>query len=242
MRSYVFRFAKSFLTSENLGEAIYNLTETVRTFNGHLKETFEIDTSDFRLSTSDRGTGDVFGVHVALDKVRSIIYVNKEILERLMENPYITDLSHLCWDILSATTGAQLYRYYKGDGLNIRFASSFINSLVLKKIGDDYLLEEAFDAKVISCEYLLENIKEDRELMSLLLTIDFTDVLIIMLARLIPKCIPIDHGRLFKSIKENEFEKLYDGLFSLIPNLEGIEIERINKIHKRVSEIIQNEL
>jgi len=240
MRSYVFRFAKSFLTSENLGELVYSLTETVRTFNEHLKETFEIDTGDFRLSTSIPSGGDVFGVHVALDKVRGIIYVNKEILEKLMENPYITDLSHLCWDILSATTGAQLYRYYKRDDL--KFASSLVNSLVLRKIGDDYLLEEAFDAKVISCEYLLENIEEDRELVTLLLTIDFTDVLTIMLAKLIPKCIPIDHGRLFKSIKENEFEKLYDGLFSLIPNLEGIEIERINKIHKRVSEIIQNEL
>jgi len=242
MRSYVFRFAKSFLTSENLGELIYSLTETIRTFNRHLKETFEINTGDFRLSTSSPSAGDVFGAHVALDKVRSIIYVNKEILERLMENPYILDLSHLCWDILSATTGSQLYRYYKRDELNLKFASSLINSLVLRKIGDDYLLEEAFDAKVIACEYLLENTEEDRELMSLLLTIDFTDILIIMLARLIPKCMPIDYSEIMKNIKEDEFEKFYDSLSSLISNLEDIEINRLNKIHKRVYEIIQNEL
>ncbi len=63
-----------------------------------------------------------------------------------------------------------------------------------------------------------------------------------MLARLIPKCVPINYGEILKIIKENEFEKLYDGLFSLIPNLEDIEINRLNKIHKRVYEIIQNEL
>ncbi len=44
MRSYVFRFAKSFLTSESLGELVYNLTETIGTFNEHLRETFEIIT------------------------------------------------------------------------------------------------------------------------------------------------------------------------------------------------------
>ena len=53
---------------------------------------------------------------------------------------------------------------------------------------------------------------------------------------------PIDYSEIMKNIKEDGFEKFYDSLSSLISNLEDIEINRLNKIHKRVYEIIQNEL
>ncbi|WP_202318970.1 hypothetical protein [Archaeoglobus neptunius] len=240
MRSYFFKFLKSFLNSEDIKELENSLTENAAEFLKELSNFFKLDPVNFEIEISENSNGIPFSYLVTLESDGSRVYVESDskALADLMENPYSRHLSYFCWELLTASSAIQLFKHYRDNITGLRFASSLLSALLLREIGDMHLLNEALTAKLESCQYLMDELDKDHENYTVAMAIDFTDVMVILMVKMMPECIAINHESVLRDLVGGDVEKYYETMFDLIPRLTEIEIEKISEIYDMISEIV----
>ncbi len=240
MRSYLFKFLRSFLNSESVEELQDNLAKNLAKFLGELSALFDIDSADFELVIAENDSSIPLGYLVSLDSDGSRIYLeyDDEGLADLMENPYTGKLSYLCWELLVAASAVQIFRHYEDNVTGLRFASSLMSALLLREIGDRHFLNEVLEAKLESCQYLLDDLESDHENYTIAMVLDFMDSMVVLMVSMMPKSIAVDYGSVFQDLVTGDVEKYYEDLFDMMSKLTEIEIEKISGLYDAVSEVV----